>query len=41
MHEVENQTKKKNYEKVTEISTSLAFLTLPVEERLIFKLIIK
>jgi hypothetical protein len=36
-----DQTKKKNYGKITEISASLAFLTLPMEERKIWKLIIK
>jgi hypothetical protein len=33
MHKVGDKTKKKNYEKITEISASLAFLTLPMEER--------
>jgi hypothetical protein len=33
VHEAGDQTKKKNYEKITEISASLAFLALPMEER--------
>ena len=33
VHEVGDQTKKKNYGKITEISASLAFLTLPMEQR--------
>jgi hypothetical protein len=33
VHEGGDQTKKKNYEKRTEISVSLAFLTLPMEKR--------
>jgi len=31
--EVGDQTKKKNYGKITEISASFAFITLPMEER--------
>jgi hypothetical protein len=33
VHEVGDQTKKKNYRKITEISASLTFLTLPMEHR--------
>ena len=33
VHEFGDQTKKKNYGKIREISASLAFLTLPMEER--------
>jgi hypothetical protein len=33
VHQVGDQTKKKNYGKIAEISASLSFLTLPMEER--------
>jgi hypothetical protein len=33
VHEVGDKTKKKNYGKIQEISASLAFLPLPMEER--------
>jgi hypothetical protein len=33
--------RKKNYGKITEISASLAFLTLPMEQRKLLKLLIK
>jgi hypothetical protein len=33
VHEIGDQTKEKNYGKITEISALLAFLTLPMEKR--------
>jgi hypothetical protein len=41
VHEFGDQTKKKNYGKRTEISPSLAFVTLPMEKRQLLKYTIK
>jgi hypothetical protein len=38
---VNKKKKKKNYGKITEISASLAFLTLPMEQRQLLKRIFK